>query len=91
MSKRKGSRFIDNEVVKQKLAELHMIQLEILLERLEDGLIEAQEMKLIWEMVKHHGIGVDTVEDKVREAIEAREGSIADLDIEEEWVDVPEA
>lgn len=75
-------RFIDNEVVKEKIAQAHMLQLDLLLEKLEEGLIEPQEMKLLWDMVRAHGIGMDNVDDKVQAALEARENSLAALDLD---------
>ena len=81
----KKKRFIDNDEIKEKLAELHMNQLNILLERLETGLIEPQEMRLIWDMVKTHQIGIDSVEDLVEAAQKNAAGSIDGLELDEAW------
>lgn len=78
-------RFIDNEDIKRRLAELHVKQLEELLQRLEDGIIEPQEMRLIWDMVKTHNIGIDSVDELVKKALENVEEKIEDLDLDEEW------
>lgn len=83
--KRASTRFIDTDRVKTLVAELHMLQLEELLSRLRAQVIEPSEMKLIWEMVKAHNLGIDGVEDLVRDALAESKVDLNDLEFDESW------
>ncbi len=84
-----AKRFIDNNEIKKRLAELHLLQLECLLERMEEGTIEPQEMRLIWDMVKEHSIGIETVDELVEKALQKAEEGMEDIEIDEEWSHMP--
>lgn len=80
-----GRRFIDNDEVKELVAELHMLQLRELLERLRSQVIEPAEMKLIWDMVKTHSIGIDGVSELVESALSQAATELGDLEFDESW------
>lgn len=80
-----GKRFVDNTEVRRLLSELHIKQLQELKSRLDAQVIEASEMKLIWEMVKTHGIGIEGIEDLVEDALKAAASGLDDLEFDDEW------
>jgi len=83
-------RFVDTDAVKEKIAELHMRQIDILLERLAEGSIEPQEMRLIWDMVKAHGIGIESIEDRVEQALGSSTKLVDEIELDSEWEFSPE-
>lgn len=81
-----GKRFIDNQDIKEKLATLHKKQLELLLQRMDDEIIEPQEMRLIWEMVQKHNIGFDSVEDLKKKALEQASRHVNEIQLDDDWI-----
>lgn len=82
----KPKRFIDNDELKQKLSELQDKLLEDIDRKLDKGLLEPQEARLLWDMIKTHGVGIESVDDLVKKAQEAAEGRDIDLDeTDKEW------
>ena len=81
---RRKKKFIDQVEIQKLLSELHMAQLVILLERMESGTIEPQEMRLIWDMVKEHHIGIESMEDRVEEAMRNAAENVEDIEIEDD-------
>lgn len=78
-------RFIDSDTVKELVAELHLKQLQHLKEALEDNFIEPQMLKLIWEMVKFHNIGVDGVDELAEKAKADFKEQINAIELDQEW------
>ncbi len=85
-------RMIDNDDIKRKLAKLHQKQLDLLLRRFDDEdeeahYLEPQEHRLIWDMVKEHAIGLDTVEDIVEKSNKQIKGDLDAITIDGDWVE----
>lgn len=84
-------RFIDKDMIKSTLAKLHEKQLQRLEELLDAGDITHQEHRLIFDMVKFHGIGLESVEEMAQRAQEEAtakllQDSLADTDnMADEW------
>lgn len=71
--------------IKEKVLELHQLQLDVLLERLQDDVIEPQEMRLILDMVKYHNVGVENFEELVEAAKAEANGRLENIAIDENW------
>ncbi len=80
MPKKTSERMIDKEAIKSMVADLHVKQLNLLLEKMEQGYIEPQEQRLIWDMVKAHNIGIDGVDDLVDRANSDMADEIGDIE-----------
>jgi hypothetical protein len=80
VSSKKNVRMIDKEEIKALVHDLHMKQLHLLLEKMEDGYLEPQEQRLIWDMVKTHNIGIDSVEDMVNRTNEGMQDEIDNIE-----------
>ena len=87
----KKKRLIDREAHRDLVAKLHMEQLKVLLERVEDGTIEPAEMRLIWDIAKANGIGIESVEDMVEQAQAGVQKKIESITFDDEWEYEPRA
>ncbi len=76
MAKESKTRMIDKEEIHALIADLHMKQLQLLMEKIDEGYLEPQEQRLIWDMVKAHNIGIDSIDDMVDKANSDLEGRI---------------
>jgi hypothetical protein len=81
----KKTRFIDSAGIKEKLAKLQMKLLDELEERLNEGVMEPQEERLLWDMIKAHQVGFETVDSMMKKALGDVEENVEDIDIPEDW------